>query len=221
MNVLIADDEDRMRTLIADYLKKDGYTVYEAGDGRRALEFHDKHDLDLILLDVMMPEMDGWSVCRKIKAESDVPIFMPTARCDNSDEIFGFELGVDDYIRKPFSPRVLMARINSLRRKREKKRQLESYGALKLNKAGHFILRESKRMELSPREYELLQYLMENESQALSREQILHSVWGFDYYNGTRTVDTHVKKIRRKLQNHASYIQTVRNYGYRFEVEGI
>ncbi|MDC7233794.1 MAG: response regulator transcription factor [Spirochaetales bacterium] len=220
MNVLIADDEPRMRKLIADFLKKDGYSTFEAADGEQALEIFSRESIQLVILDVMMPKYDGWSVCRKIKEESDTPVFMLTARCDNSDEIFGFELGADDYIRKPFSPRVLVARVNSLRRKIEKRNSpAESFGGLELNRQGHFILMDSRKLDLAPKEYELLLYLMDHPSQALSREQILNAVWDFEYYKGMRTVDTHIKKLRQKLQDYSVYIQTVRNYGYRFEVE--
>ncbi len=202
------------------FLRNEGYTVFEAENGRETLEMYSTQELDLILLDVMMSELDSWSLCRKIKAESDVAVFMMNASCDNADEVFGFKLGVDDYIRKPFSPRVLMARIASLKRKLNRARSIwEPYGVLELNRAGHSIRLNSQSLDLSPKEYELLRYLMEHKSQALSRDQILNSVWDFNYYNGTRTVDTHVKKLRIKLQDYSFYIQTVRNYGYRFEID--
>ena len=220
MKILIADDEPRMRKLISDFLQKEGYTIYEAENGRQALDIYADEEIDLIILDIMMPEYDGWSVCRKIKEESDIPIFMLTARCDNSDEVFGFELGADDYIRKPFSPRVLVARVNALRRKLEKQKiQREFYGVLEVDRSGHHILINSQRMDLAPKEYDLLLYLIDHKSQALSREQILNAVWDFEYYKGMRTVDTHIKKLRQKLMDNSDYIQTVRNYGYRFEVE--
>jgi DNA-binding response OmpR family regulator len=219
--ILIADDEARIRKLVCDFLKKEGYILIEAQDGQEALDhFYNEKDIDLVILDVMMPVADGWAVCREIRKESDVPVFMLTARGDESDELFGFELGVDEYIKKPFSPRVLVARVNSvLKRKKKEEPEEEMIGELLVNRKGRFIELEGARLELSPKEYELLLLLIDNKSQALSRDQILNSVWDFNYYKGMRTVDTHVKKLRKKLGKCATYIQTVRNFGYRFEVE--
>ncbi|QEN08177.1 response regulator transcription factor [Oceanispirochaeta crateris] len=218
--ILIVDDEHRIRKLVSDFLKKDGFLVLEAQDGQSALEiFRREKSIDLIILDVMMPVLDGWAVCREIRKESDVPIFMLTARGEESNELLGFEMGVDEYIKKPFSPKILVARVNSIL-KRLKKDDVgsEKFGILEVNRKGRFFVLEGERLELSPKEYELLLLLIDNRDQALSRDQILNSVWDFNYYKGMRTVDTHVKKLRKKLGKCAHYIQTVRNFGYRFEV---
>lgn len=218
--IMIVDDEPRIIKLVSDFLKREGYLLFEAADGREALDlFHREKNLDLIILDVMMPYFDGWAVCREIRKESQVPIFMLTAKGEETDELFGFELGVNEYVKKPFSPRILVARVNSLlQRKAGNDMEVETIGALEVDKKGRFITLDKKRLELSPKEYELLILLIVNRGQALSREQILNSVWDFNYYKGMRTVDTHVKKLRKKLESYAFYIQTVRNYGYRFEV---
>ena len=217
MRILIVDDEKRIRDLICDYLHREGYETLEAENGREALTlFHREKGIELVILDVMMPEIDGWAVCREIRRESDVPVFMLTARVDTNDEVFGFELGVDDYIKKPFSPRSLMARVNALERKTGGDSRLES-GSLCIDKIGRFARVDGKKLELPPKEYELLLMLMENQDRALSREQILNKIWDFQYYKGMRTIDTHIKKLRKKLGSHSSCIKTVRNYGYRFE----
>ncbi|MBI9104306.1 MAG: response regulator transcription factor [Spirochaetales bacterium] len=217
--IMIADDEPRIRTLVCDFLKKEGYLLLEAQNGKDALEiFKRDKSIDLIILDIMMPILDGWAICREIRKESDVPIFMLTARGEESNELFGFELGVDEYIKKPFSPKVLVARVNSiLRRLNKDDSGNDRIGDLEVNRKGHFVILDNERLELSPKEYELLLLLVDNQRQALSRDQILNSVWDFDYYKGMRTVDTHVKKLRKKLGRRADYIQTVRNFGYRFE----
>lgn len=218
--IMIVDDEPRIRKLVSDFLKKEDFLVLEAQDGLEALDiFKRNNTIDLIILDVMMPELDGWAVCREIRKESDVPIFMLTARGEESNELLGFEMGVDEYIKKPFSPKILVARVNSIL-KRLKKNDLknEKVGVLEVNRKGHYVILDEERLELSPKEYELLLLLIDNQNQALSRDQILNSVWDFNYYKGMRTVDTHVKKLRNKLGKCAKYIHTVRNFGYRFEV---
>lgn len=218
--IMIVDDEPRIRKLVSDFLKKEDFLVLEAQDGLEALDiFKRNNTIDLIILDVMMPELDGWAVCREIRKESDVPIFMLTARGEESNELLGFEMGVDEYIKKPFSPKILVARVNSIL-KRLKKNDLknEKVGVLEVNRKGHYVILDEERLELSPKEYELLLLLIDNQNQALSRDQILNSVWDFNYYKGMRTVDTHVKKLRNKLGECADYIHTVRNFGYRFEV---
>jgi two-component system, OmpR family, response regulator ResD len=217
MKILVVDDESRIRDLICDYLHSEGYVTLEAENGEQALDlFQKENDFDLVILDIMMPGTDGWTVCREIRKSSDVPVFMLTARVETSDEVYGFELGVDDYIKKPFSPRSLVARVKSLDKKKNGRDILEA-GSLVVNKIGRYVLLEKKKLDLPPKEYELLLLLIENQGRALSREQILDSVWDFQYYKGMRTIDTHIKKLRKKLGDHASYIETVRNFGYRFE----
>ncbi|MDC7227715.1 MAG: response regulator transcription factor [Spirochaetales bacterium] len=218
--ILVVDDETRMRKLVSDFLKKEGYTILEAENGRQALEvFSAEKDIDLIILDVMMPEYDGWAVCREIRKTSNASIIMLTARGEESDELFGFELGVDEYVKKPFSPRVLMARVNAvLNRKSNEVSKTRQFGALCADREGHYFTLNNERLDLAPKEYELLLYLVENNGNALSRDQILESVWDYEYGMETRTVDTHIRKLRRKLGCGEKYIQTVRNYGYRFEI---
>ena len=218
--ILIADDEDRMRKLVGDFLKKQGYLVVEAADGREALEvFSSEPDIDLIILDVMMPVYDGWSVCREIRKSSQVPIIMLTARGEESDELFGFDLGADEYISKPFSLKILAARVHALLRRTENTKEIKSFGDLVIDKPGRQVYLAGDRIELSPKEFDLLLYLSENAGIALSREQILSAVWDYDYLGDGRTVDTHIKKIRAKLGNKSDLIQTVRGLGYRFEVK--
>lgn len=220
-NILIADDEARMRKLVADFLKKEGFNVIEAEDGKKALEiFHTGQNICLAILDVMMPEMDGWTVCREIrKSAAHIPIIMLTARSEESDELFGFDLGADEYITKPFSPLILVARVQALlRRTTDPKAAAKNLNGLEIDKNRRVVSIEGERIELSPKEYELLMYLIENESLAVSREQILNSVWDYDYYGDARTVDTHIKRLRYKLGSKGDFIQTVRGLGYRFEV---
>jgi len=218
--ILIADDEDRMRKLVGDFLKKQGYQVVEAADGRETLEvFSSEPDIDLIILDVMMPVYDGWSVCREIRKTSQVPIIMLTARGEESDELFGFDLGADEYISKPFSLKILAARVHALLRRTENTKEIKSFGELVIDKPGRQVYLAGKKIELSPKEFDLLLYLAENAGIALSREQILNAVWNYDYLGDGRTVDTHIKKIRAKLGDKSDLIQTVRGLGYRFEVK--
>ncbi|WP_443112507.1 response regulator transcription factor [Dehalobacter sp. DCM] len=210
-----------MRKLVADFLKKEGFNVIEAEDGKKALEiFHSEKNICLAILDVMMPEMDGWTVCREIrKNAARVPIIMLTARSEESDELFGFDLGADEYITKPFSPMILVARVQALlRRTSDTKSAAKDFNGLEIDKNRRVVSVDSERIELSPKEYELLVYLIENESLAISREQILNSVWDYDYYGDARTVDTHIKRLRYKLGSKGDFIQTVRGLGYRFEV---
>ena len=218
--ILIVDDELRMRKLISDFLEKEGYATLEAEDGKKALEiFYNEPGIDLIILDVMMPIYDGWAVCREIRKTSEIRIIMLTARGEESDELFGFELGVDEYIKKPFSPSILIARVNAiLRRQKENKKSSLSVGALSADREGHYFTLNNERMELSPKEYDLLQYLVDNIGNALSRDQMLEKVWGYEHSTDTRTVDTHIKKLRKKLGVQSGYIQTVRDFGYRFEI---
>lgn len=219
---LIADDEQRMRKLVGDFLKKEGYEVVEAENGKLALEvFRETPHFDLVILDVMMPEYDGWTVCREIRKTSNVPIIMLTARGEEFDELFGFEMGADEYITKPFSPKILVARANALlkRTHHDELQNKQLFEGLKIDEDAHIVSIFDAPIDLTPKEYELLLYLVKNKGKALSREQILNSVWGFDYYGDLRTVDTHINRVRIKLGNLSHYVQTVRGFGYRFEVE--
>lgn len=221
--VLIADDEARFRKLITDFLKKEGFQVIEAEDGAQAMElFATENKIDLVILDVMMPNYDGWVVCRQIRKTSTVPIIMLTAKSEESDQLLGFEIGADEYISKPFSPSILMARVKALLRRTENfspNKAIIAYDGLVIDKKRRSVLVDDEVIELSPKEYELLIYLVANEGVALSREQILNSVWDYDYFGDARTVDTHIKKLRMKLKEKGKFLQTVRGFGYRFEVE--
>lgn len=221
-SILIVDDEQRMRKLIKDFLAVKGYTILEAEDGEKGLEVFEenKNKISLILLDVMMPKLDGWSVLRQIRQESKIPIIMLTARGEEQDELFGFELGVDEYISKPFSPKILVARVEAiLKRTNKEDKELKDYGGIEIDKEGRTVKVDGKNIELSLREYELLTYLVENENIALSRDKILNNVWNYDYYGDSRTIDSHIKKIRHKLGKKGKYIQTIRGIGYKFEVK--
>lgn len=218
--ILIADDEVRMRKLVGDFLKKDGHKIIEAADGRQALErFRENPELDLIVLDIMMPEYDGWTVCREIRKISQVPIIMLTARSEESDELFGFDLGADEYIGKPFSLKILAARVQALLRRTENSCQGQgNYDGLEIDEQGRHVYVEGQEVDLSPKEFELLVYLAANVGIALSRDKILNAVWDYNYFGDVRTVDTHIKKLRLKLGEKGELIQTVRGLGYRFEV---
>lgn len=215
--VIVADDEQRMRKLLADFLKREGYAVYEASNGKEALEiFFSEKDISLLIVDVMMSECDGWSVCREVKRAGNTPLIMLTARGEESDEIFGFELGADEYVKKPFSPRVLMARVNAIMRRNIKNERIE-YKNIKIDEVAHEVALNGNKMDMSPKEYELLVYLLKNQGITLSRDTILNKVWGYGYAGDERTVDTHIKKIREKLGNDAEIVKTVRGYGYKVE----
>lgn len=222
VKVLMVDDEARMRKLVKDFLGIKGYTVVEAGDGEQAVDifFQDK-DISLVILDVMMPKMDGWEVCRTIRRYSQVPIIMLTARSEERDELLGFELGVDEYISKPFSPKILVARIEAILRRRSTStgEVLEAAGIC-VDKDAHEASVDGQAVELSNKEFELLTYFMENQGMALSREKILNNVWNYDYFGDARTIDTHVKKLRSKLGPKGDYIKTIWGMGYKFEVNG-
>ena len=220
--ILIVDDESRMRKLIKDFLTAKGYSILEAEDGEKALQVFEENSekIDLILLDVMMPKLDGWSVLRQIRQTSKVPIIMLTARGEEQDELFGFELGVDEYISKPFSPKILVARVEAiLKRTQGDTKEVKDYGGIEINKEGRTVTVDGKVLELSLREYELLIYLVENENIALSRDKILNNVWNYDYYGDSRTIDSHIKKIRHKLGKRGKYIKTMRGVGYKFEIK--
>ena len=219
--ILIVDDEQRMRKLVRDYMIREGYKVLEAADGRQALDIfnNEGNSISLIILDVMMPEMNGWQVCAQIRKTSRVPIIMLTAKSDERDELRGFELGVDEYVTKPFSPRTLSARVNAILRRTlgtAADKTLEA-GGIVMDKSAHIVTIDGNPVDLSFKEFELLQYFMENNGIALSRERILNSVWNYDYYGDARTIDTHVKKLRSKLGDKAALIKTVWGIGYKFE----
>lgn len=222
VTVLVVDDESRMRKLIKDFLVQKEFKVLEAEDGEKALEVYHEYnkEIGLILLDVMMPKLDGWSVLRQIRQESKVPIMMLTARGEEQDELFGFELGVDEYISKPFSPKILVARVEALlNRTMGSKAEVKDYGGIEINADGRTVKIDGKEVEMSLREYELLKYLVDNEGIALSRDKILNNVWNYDYYGDSRTIDSHIKKIRHKLGRKGKYIETMRGVGYKFEVK--
>lgn len=218
--ILVVDDEQRMRKLVKDFLVKQDFKVLEAADGEEAVDiFLENKDIVLVILDVMMPKMDGWQTCREIRQYSKVPIIMLTARGEETDELRGFELGVDEYIAKPFSPKILVARVQAiLRRANASSEETLEYGGIVLNRSAHEVLIDGEKIDLSFKEFELLTYFMENKDIALSRERILNHVWDYDYFGDARTIDTHVKKLRSKMGEKGSYIKTIWGMGYKFEV---
>ena len=220
--ILVVDDESRMRKLVKDFLVRQGYTVLEAADGMEAMDyFYEDKDIALIILDVMMPKMDGWQVCREIRMHSKVPIIMLTARSEERDELQGFDLGVDEYISKPFSPKILVARVEAILRRTQGSGNTDeiSAGGIVVDKAAHTVMSDGSPVDLSFKEFELLTYFIENQGIALSREKILNNVWKYDYFGDARTIDTHVKKLRSKLGDKGEYIKTIWGMGYKFEVE--
>lgn len=221
LKILVVDDESRMRKLVRDFLVKKGFIVVEAADGEEAIDkfFADK-DIALIILDVMMPKMDGWQVCREIRQYSKVPIILLTARSDEMDELLGFELGIDEYITKPFSPKILVARVEAILRRSNAldEDEILEAGGIKLNKSAHEVTIDGEPVELSFKEFELLAYFLSNQGVALSRERILNNVWNYDYYGDARTIDTHVKKLRSKLKEKGDLIATVRGMGYKLDL---
>ena len=222
IKILVVDDESRMRKLVKDFLVRSNYEVLEAEDGEKALDiFFADNSIALIILDVMMPKMDGWQVCKEIRAYSKVPIIMLTARTDERDELQGFQLGVDEYIAKPFSPKILVARVEAVlrRTKGAAKDDILTAGDIVLDKSAHIVTIGGNPVELSYKEFELLAYFMENRGIALSREVILNHVWNYDYFGDARTIDTHVKKLRSKMGDKGEYIKTVWGMGYKFEVD--
>ena len=222
IKILIVDDESRMRKLIKDFLEREGYCVLEAADGLEAIDiFYEDKEVALIILDVMMPRMDGWEVCKEVRKISNIPIMMLTARSEERDELRGFELGVDEYIAKPFSPKILVARVNALIKRTTgiAKDSGLSVGGIDVDKAAHIVKIDGEEIELSVKEFELLVYFMENQKLALTREKILNNVWNYDYFGDARTIDTHVKKLRSKMGEKGNYIKTIWGMGYKFEVE--
>lgn len=222
LKILVVDDESRMRKLVRDFLVRQDFDVIEAGDGEEALDlFYQDKSIALIILDVMMPKMNGWEVCREVRETSKVPIIMLTAKSEESDELMGFDLGVDEYIAKPFSPKILVARVEAILRRTNKlgdSSEVKKAGAIVLDKTAHEVKLDGKTIDLSFKEFELLDYFLDNQGIALSRERILNSVWNYDYFGDARTIDTHVKKLRSKLGEHGDYIKTVWGMGYKFEV---
>ena len=221
LKIMVVDDESRMRKLVRDFLVKQDFDVIEAEDGEEALnKFYAQKDIALIILDVMMPKINGWEVCREIRENSKVPIIMLTAKGEESDELQGFGMGADEYISKPFSPKILVARVEAiLRRTSKKDEEILEVGGIKIDRLGHQVLVDEKEVELSYKEFELLTYFIENKGIALSREKILNHVWNYDYFGDARTIDTHVKKLRSKLGQKGEYIKTIWGMGYKFEVE--
>ncbi len=221
IKILVADDESRMRKLVKDFLSKSNYEVIEAENGEQAVDtFFNKKDISLIILDVMMPRMDGWQVCREIRRYSKVPIIMLTAKSDEKDELLGFELGVDEYISKPFSPKILVARVEAiLRRTAGTDEDSIEVGGILIDKAAHQVKIDNQAIELSVKEFELLSYFVINKGVALSREKILNNVWNYDYFGDARTIDTHVKKLRSKMGAKGDYIKTIWGMGYKFDID--
>ncbi len=220
LKILVVDDESRMRKLVKDFLVKSNYEVIEAGDGSQALDiFYEQKDIALIILDVMMPKMDGWQVCREIRQNSKVPVIMLTAKSDERDELQGFQLGVDEYISKPFSPKILVARVEAILRRTNQLGESEKLeaGGIVIDKAAHSVTIDGSIVELSYKEFELLTYFLENRGIALSREKILNNVWNYDYFGDARTIDTHVKKLRSKMGGKGDLIKTIWGMGYKFE----
>lgn len=219
IKILVVDDESRMRKLVHDFLAKRDYLVLEAENGEEAVDlFFEEKNIGLIILDVMMPKMDGWQVCKEIRQYSQVPIIMLTAKSDERDELLGFELGVDEYISKPFSPKILVARVEAiLRRTNASQEEAVEVGGIVLDKAAHSVKIDGKPVELSVKEFELLEYFLTNKGVALSREKILNNVWNYDYFGDARTIDTHVKKLRSKMGEKGDYIKTIWGMGYKFE----
>ncbi|MCR4758598.1 MAG: response regulator transcription factor [Butyrivibrio sp.] len=220
LKILVVDDEARMRKLVRDFLVKNNFDVVEAEDGQKALDiFFEDKDISLIILDVMMPKMDGWQVCKEVRAYSKVPIIMLTAKTEERDELQGFELGVDEYIAKPFSPKILVARVDAILRRTTQvtSEDILEAGGIIINKAAHNVTIDGKEIELSFKEFELLTYFIENKGIALSREKILNNVWNYDYFGDARTIDTHVKKLRGKMGDKGELIKTIWGMGYKFE----
>lgn len=223
IKILVVDDESRMRKLVKDFLVKKDFEVIEAENGEDAVDiFYETKDISLIILDVMMPKMDGWEVCREIRKNSKVPIIMLTAKSDERDELQGFELGVDEYISKPFSPKILTARVDAIIRRAYSidNNEVIREGEIEVDKAAHTVKINGKEIELSYKEFELLLYFIDNKGMALSRERILNNVWNYDYFGDARTIDTHVKKLRKKMGTQGDYIKTIWGMGYKFEIDG-
>ena len=221
VKILVVDDERRMRKLVRDFLEREGYEVLEAGDGMEAIDlFYEEKKIALCILDVMMQKMDGWQVCKEIRSLSKVPIIMLTARGEEHDELKGFQLGADEYISKPFSPKILVARVGALLKRANVigSEEILSAGGITIDKGAHRVMVDGEQIDLSVKEFELLTYFIQNQNMALSREKILNNVWDYDYFGDARTIDTHVKKLRSKMGDKGEYIHTIWGMGYKFEV---
>jgi len=222
-NILIVEDEERMREITSDYFKASGFNVFEAVNGQEGLDIFELNKIDLVILDIMIPEIDGWTVCKRIRKKSNVPIIMLTARSDEDDKLMGFELGADDYVTKPFSPKVLVARAKTLFKRVEGSVGLNdsiiNVGSIEIDKKAYIVKIDGEEINFASKEYNLLLYLIENKGTVLSRERILNNVWGYDYLGELRVVDTHIKKVRKKLMDKSNYIHTVIRAGYKFEVK--
>ena len=224
IKILVVDDEPRMRKLVKDFLVKDGFIVVEASDGEEAYNmFTSSNDISLIIMDVMMPKMNGYETSAEIRKISKVPIIMLTAKSEEKDELMGYEIGIDEYITKPFSPKILVARVEAVLRRSslDKEDSTLEAGGIKIDKSAHIVTVDDKSIDLSFKEFELLEYFITNQGVALSREKILNNVWNYDYYGDARTIDTHVKKLRAKLGDKGDYIKTIWALGYKFEVTDI
>lgn len=222
IKILVVDDESRMRKLVRDFLEREGFEVLEAGDGVEAMDlFYEEKEVALVILDVMMPKMDGWQTLREIRQTSQVPVIMLTARSEERDELQGFKLGVDEYISKPFSPKILVARVEAVLRRSHAVGvgEVLEEGGITVDKAAHQVKIDGKEIDLSFKEFELMAYFVENQGIALSREKILNNVWNYDYFGDARTIDTHVKKLRSKMGEKGNYIKTIWGMGYKFEVD--
>ena len=224
LKILVVDDESRMRKLVRDFLVREDYEVLEAGDGEEALDiFYKEKNIALIILDVMMPKINGWDVCREVRETSKVPIIMLTAKSDESDELMGFELGVDDYVTKPFSPKELMLRVQAIIKRSSgysaPRKEILTFEGLKVDFTGRMVYVDGEQISLSPKEYELFFYLVRNRGIALTREKLINDVWGYDFFGDDRTLDTHIKLLRKALGQYSRYIVTLRGVGYRFEAQ--
>ena len=217
MQILVCDDEQLIREVIKEYLILEGYNVTEAEDGTTAVELVKSNNYDLIIMDIMMPKMDGYQAVKEIKSQKDIPVLMLSARAEEFDKLLGFELGIDDYVTKPFSPKEVVARIKAITKRKEKNAITFTFGGLVLDDSAHEVTIDGKQANLTPKEYELLKYFIENKNIALSREQLLTNIWGYDFYGDDRTVDTHVKTLRNNLGKYRNYITTIRKVGYKFE----
>ncbi len=216
MNILVVDDEELIRSVIKEYLNLDGFKVYEAEDGEKAIEIVKNNSIDLVIMDIMMPKMDGYTACKEIKKEHDIPFIMLSARSEEYDKLIGFDLGIDDYVTKPFSPKELVARVKAVIKRNAKENTLVLAG-IKVDDLAHEVYVDDKLIMLTPKEYDLLKYLIENKNIALSRENLLSNIWGYDFYGDDRTVDTHIKTLRARLGKYRDVIKTVRGMGYKIE----
>lgn len=219
MKILVVDDEELIRNVIKEYLMMENYTVDEAGDGQEAIEKAKNNDYNLIIMDIMMPKMDGYQACKEIKKTKDVPFIMLSARSEEYDKLIGFDLGIDDYVTKPFSPKELVARVKAILKRNNTDTYTYKFEGLTINDLAHEVRVDDKKVNLTPKEYDLLKYLVTNKNIALSREQLLTNIWGYDFFGDDRTIDTHIKTLRNSLGEYRKFIVTVRAIGYKFEYQ--